>query len=138
MTARWNLDGHFVERSVPVLLNASPWEWFQLNCDRACERSDGTAGCNGRRICAVASTQPRRTRPLTRPGHPQRPRKFGNFAPFGENSAAIELTRPLRYTGTRLIWWGPGRGTQVVPGVALPPGAAIKSLSFRDLPMPST
>jgi acyl carrier protein len=72
------------------------------------------------------------------PGHPQRPRKFGNFAPFGENSAAIELTRPLRYTGTRLIWWGPGRGTQVVPGVALPPGAAIKSLSFRDLPMPST
>ena len=26
----------------------------------------------------------------------------------------------------------------IVPGVALPPGAAIKSLSFRDLPMPST
>jgi acyl carrier protein len=56
---------------------------------------------------------------------------------LGQNPAAIELKRPVRYTGPGHIVAGTGGGTLLARATAPPPGAE-KSLSFRDLPMPST
>ncbi len=64
--------------------------------------------------------------------------KKSEFRPFGENPATIELTGPLRYTGTRLIFRGTGAEPTHGPDAAPFPGEAIKPLSFRDLAMPST
>jgi hypothetical protein len=41
--------------------------------------------------------------------------KIRKFRPFGENPATIELNRPLRYTGTRLISWATGAGPTSFP-----------------------
>ena len=62
---------------------------------------------------------------------PENPCDFGR-------SAAIELPRPLRYTGTWFIQGGNRGGKSVVPAAAPPPGVAANALSFKDLPMSST
>jgi acyl carrier protein len=56
----------------------------------------------------------------------------------GQTPATIELHGPLRYTGTRLIQGGFRGRNQHRPRRRAAFGAAIKSLSFKDLPMPST
>jgi acyl carrier protein len=57
---------------------------------------------------------------------------------LGQNPAAIELKRPVRYTGPPgSSLRETGDGTLLARAAASPPSAE-KSLSLKDLPMPST
>jgi acyl carrier protein len=58
--------------------------------------------------------------------------------PHCEQAVAIELPRPLRYTGSRALLGGIRGGAKTGPGRRAAPGAAEKWLVIGDLPMAST
>jgi acyl carrier protein len=57
---------------------------------------------------------------------------------FGTKPAAIELKRPVRYTGHGISSLPEPEGETLFARAAAPSPSAEKPLVFRDLPMPST